>query len=504
MKTEEYMHHYKKAGLILIKKRLNDSYKIERVRDILKISKTQESFEDSFITLINSYSELKDLSLEEIKEKAQELYEKKNQLNKEIKIKFDYEKIKPENPIKELIQLKEIITRNFPTLWFETKTILSTVVTLSLKHLNGCPALILVGNPSGEKTTVCSFFYGQEKVYISDDFTPRAFVSHSANITAKDLEKVDLLPKIKNRVLMSPELAPLFEASKEKLLDGFSILTRVLDGEGLNRDSGVHGHRGYTGDYKFVWIGATTPLRSAVWNLMGKIGNRLFFLNMKDKNRTDEDYLQMFSGKSYEERCAECRGAIKSYLDNFFEKNELRTVEWNQDGDALLLREIIKYAKLMTKLRGSIMNWNREEGGKSGTSFPIIEEPPRAINALYNFAKGHALIHERQFLKTEDLEIVKAICFSTMPHDRNEFLKLLAKNEGKLTTKQLEERFSCSQDTALRIMKGFQTLKIVKIKKINVDDKVGRPLKYVEINDEFKDLMKYTQGRNSAINNKSH
>jgi len=34
---------------------------------------------------------------------------------------------------------------------------------------------------------------------------------------------------------------------------------------------------GYSGDYKFAWLGATTPIRASVWNIMGKIGNRLFF-----------------------------------------------------------------------------------------------------------------------------------------------------------------------------------------------------------------------------------
>lgn len=73
-------------------------------------------------------------------------------------------------------------------------------------------------------------------------------------------EEVDLLPRIRHKVFLFPELAPLFGLRNEDLLGSFSILTRVLDGQGLSTDSGVHGRRGHTGDYIFAWIGCTTPI----------------------------------------------------------------------------------------------------------------------------------------------------------------------------------------------------------------------------------------------------
>ena len=420
----------------------------------------------------------------------------------ENKVSFDFEYIHQD--IKSLDDLKKIIMKNFPSIWFETKACLSTCATLSLKNLNGCPSLNLIGSPSGEKTTTLSFFYGQDKTYLSDDFTPRSFVSHSANVKVEELGAVDLLPRLKNKVLITPELAPLFESPRDKLIDNFSMLTRVLDGEGLNRDSGVHGHRGYSGDYKFAWLGASTPIRASVWNVMGKIGNRLFFLNMREKKRDGKDYLEMFSGRAYEQKVKECRGAVRSFLDHLYKQNLIRSLEWDAEGDIFILKDIIKYAQFLSKLRGSLMLWKSEEKGKYEFSFPVIEEPPRAINSLYNLAKGHALIHDRNFLKKEDLEIVKAIAFSSMPHDRYEFLKLLAKHEGKLTTSQIENELNCSQDTALRTMKIFEILGVVKIKSINIDtSSVGRPMKYIEINQEFQELLEHTQGTNDEINNKS-
>jgi hypothetical protein len=430
-------------------------------------------------------------------------YAKERSSEKE-EITFDYEF--KDSDVKTIEELKKVIVKNFPSIWFETKACLAACATISLKNLNGCPSLNLIGSPSGEKTTALSFFYGQDKTYLSDDFTPRSFVSMSANVPKEDLGEVDLLPKIKNKILLTPELAPVFEAPKDKLIDNFATLTRVLDGEGLNRDAGTHGHRGYTGDFKFAWIGASTPLKASVWNVMGKIGNRLFFLNMREKNRNDADYLEMFRGRAYEEKVKECRGAVRSFLDNLYKQNGSREILWDAEGDILLLPEIIKYAKFLSKLRGSLMTWKGEEKGTYEYSFPIIEEPPRAINSLYNLAKGHALINGRTFLKKEDLEIVRAVCFSSMPHDRSEFLKLLAKHEGKLTTGQIEKELNCSQDTALRTMKIFEILGVVKIKRIDIEtySGVGRPMNYIEINQEFEEVLEYTQVLNDAINHKPH
>jgi len=448
--------------------------------------------------------------------KALAVINKENPSQKIKEIKFDFEAIEPEINIKTLEQLKQIITKYFPDSWFEFKACLSTYCTLSLKNLNGCPTLILVGMPASEKTTVESFLYGHNLSYISDEFSPRSFVSHSVAVKKEELENIDLLPKIKNKALITPELAPLFEAPREKLIESISILTRILDGEGYNKDTGAQGHRGYSGDYKFVWLGATTPLRNNFWNVAGKIGNRLFFLNMSDKKRNSEDFLKIFIGdEAYEEKVKICRGATTNFLNNFFKKYPVRELSWDNKKDIFILKSIINYAELLSKLRGSLVTWkNNEERGEYQHTFPIIEEPPRAINALINFARGHALINGRNYLHSDDLELIKRICMSSMPYDRHKFLQLILKHEGRLTTAVVEQELNCSQDVALRTMKSFQVLGIVDIKNISLGD--GHPMYYVELKQEFQELVDSTQGVNGAtgfshkqgvnstINTKSH
>ncbi|MCD4666709.1 hypothetical protein K8R47_02770, partial [archaeon] len=146
-------------------------------------------------------------------------------------------------------ELKEVVEKNFPEMWLPTSACLSVIATLKLKDLSDPVGLNLQGAPSSTKTTILSFFYDINGItYKTDNFTPKSFVSH-ANIGDKELLKIDLLPKIKNKTVIVPELAPIFGKRKEDLTENLSILTRVFDGEGLETDSGTKGRRGYSGDY---------------------------------------------------------------------------------------------------------------------------------------------------------------------------------------------------------------------------------------------------------------
>lgn len=420
-----------------------------------------------------------------IKELKNQIIEEKNEKLQEIE-NFEFEK--PEKEIKTLDELKEIIIKYFPDIWEEYQYTLSTYATLSLKYLNGCPTLIKIGNPAGMKTTIDSLFYGFDFSFLCDSFTPASFVSHATNVKKENLHENDLLPKIKDKCLITPELAPLFESQRDKLIENFAMLTRVLDGEGLNRSTGSHGHRGYSGDYKFIWIGSSTPLRASVWNVMGKIGNRMFFLNMHEKKRDLENFKLMFSGKEYQEKIKICRGATYSFLKNYFKKYPPRSINWDSNKDILILEKIIKYAMLLSKLRGTLMLWKGEEKGEYEFSFPIIEEPPRAINSLRNFARGYALINNRVGLIEDDLEIVKKICFSSMPYDRFCFFELLRKYKGILTSQIIEEELKCSNVTALKTMKIFEILGVVFVENIPLNSS-GHPLKAIKLNPDFMELL---------------
>ena len=131
-----------------------------------------------------------------------------------------------------------------------------------------------MGQPSTGKTTVLGMLSGVN-VYQTDEFTPASFVSHKANATENELKDIDLLPRVKGKVLNVKDLTPMFKKKTTELDNCLGILIRVLDGDGYKKDSGVHGKRGYEGpEYKFGFITATTNLGEQVWKHMSAIGPR--------------------------------------------------------------------------------------------------------------------------------------------------------------------------------------------------------------------------------------
>ena len=149
------------------------------------------------------------------------------------------------------------------------------------------PLTLIFDGPSGSgKTTVLQMAFPIKEigldgfVYRSDKFTPKAFVTHAANVSKAELAKIDLLPRIEQKVLITKEMAPILRGRKEDLIEIFSILIGVLDGKGFVSDSGIQGRRGYDRSIVFNWLGATTPLPPNTYRLMSQLGNRLLFFEM--------------------------------------------------------------------------------------------------------------------------------------------------------------------------------------------------------------------------------
>src|SRR5581483_6535432 len=122
--------------------------------------------------------------------------------------------------------------------------------------------------------------------FYTDNFSPKSFVSHSSSVSRDTLEQIDLLPKIKNKIFLTPELSPVFSAKDDDLVSLIGIITRILDGHGYESDSGVHGHRGYSEPTFFVWVGAAVDVPKKVYRILGNLGPKLYFLRLPSKNRT--------------------------------------------------------------------------------------------------------------------------------------------------------------------------------------------------------------------------
>lgn len=108
--------------------------------------------------------------------------------------------------------------------------------------------------------------------FYTDSFSAKSFVSHNTSVPKKELKNIDLLPKIKDKVFLSPELSPTFSKKDDELIEIIGIFIRVLDGKGYESDTGAHGHRGYVGEFMFVWIGAAVEITRKVHKHLSTLG----------------------------------------------------------------------------------------------------------------------------------------------------------------------------------------------------------------------------------------
>jgi hypothetical protein len=400
--------------------------------------------------------------------------------------------------VDKFVELQQIVTGCFnQQTWYLTEICMSGIATLLLEDVKNPVGINLEGTPSSGKTTVLSFFYPDpawsesEKeswiVYKTDSFTPAAFVSHAANVKAKELKKVDMLPKIQKRVLVIPELAPIFKDRQEDLVKNISYLIRVFDGEGLETDSGSKGRRGYTGDYLFAWLAATTPLDYRVWKLMGKLGSRWLFYKLKNTENGEQKrngLIDNLTGeKSYKERAEECRKAVHSFLKLLWrDSGGVRGIKWDRNQDKELVNPLIRTAQLVTNVRSVVSVWREKDLQDYNYSQPEIEEPQRMAALLHNVARGHAIIQGRRQLNEDDIQICIDLAFNSMSTDRQLLLEFLLRNDGRASTTDITKNLNVSKPTALALM---ETLRVLGVVTMDEEEVFNEP-KTIHLKEDFR------------------
>lgn len=173
--------------------------------------------------------------------------------------------------------LYKTVYESIPELWTPLEFALSIKTILNIKGCSLPFAGILLGPPSSMKSRVIELFRDLKNTYYTDKFSPKSFVSHYAGIKEEQLQKIDMLPKIRDKFFLTSDLSPMFTKKQEEISETIGIITRVLDGEGFMTDSGACGQRGYKGKYMFTWLGASVDIPYRVHKLMGSLGPKLHF-----------------------------------------------------------------------------------------------------------------------------------------------------------------------------------------------------------------------------------
>ncbi|MCX5996966.1 MAG: hypothetical protein NTV42_04965 [Chloroflexi bacterium] len=275
----------------------------------------------------------------------------------------------------ELKQVRDTVTQYFPTLWEPVDAVLSVTGAAVLSDLSHCIGLILQDQPSSSKTTVLDLLGDKDPIHIEPNFTPASFVSQYAGVAKADLDKIDLLPRIKHKILVTKEMAGFFGQRSEDLLSNIAALTEIFDGRGYQRSSGVHGQRGYRGDYRFCMIGATTPLEHRVWQILGKLGSRWVLYRMPGEKITTQKLADEMAG-DYRSKIETTREKVSSFIVQLWQKyGGFGSLKWDSEKDVPELRRTI--AAIAIK----VCSWRGLQLRQDTVGYnPAMEEVPRRLS----------------------------------------------------------------------------------------------------------------------------
>lgn len=375
------------------------------------------------------------------------------------------------------LTINPLIDRYYSNLLKPVHAMLAVFATLALKDRTKPLSLIFEASSGFGKTAVLQMAFPtnittvsiikttiDKYVYRSDKFTPRSFVSHAANVKKEKLKEVDLLPKLKNKVLITKELAPIFRGRDVEIKENFSILISVLDGKGFTSDSGTMGQRGYQEKIIFNWIGATTPLPVNTHRIMSQLGTRLLFYEVTSTTPTEEQLFAYAESDNPGKAEVECNIAVNKFLLDFFKRYPAGSIESSSIIiPSTLSKEIVRWATFITIGRAEI---KYEKDG--GEWIPIAankpEGPYKVIDYLKELARGHALIHDRMEVNSSDLELIAHVAISSIPIHFRSIIRELRMHES-IDSALCEEVCSVSRPTARKYLKEISLLGIAKLEK---------------------------------------
>jgi hypothetical protein len=367
---------------------------------------------------------------------------------------------------------------------------LGVVASLSLQQRDHCLVMIYEGGPGAGKSVTVRMLTPDrpetrkvlERV---DSFTPASFVSHAANRSQEELEAIDLLPRIKSKVMLTKELSQLFSNEDSALRQSFGTLTSVLDGNGLMTNSGSQGERGYEGNYTFNWIGATTPIPSRTHDLMAQLGNRILFYALPSRESTEDQLLATLSSNSVGTDVDSLRRSVNDLIAKHFKLTPVNSVDPASIAfpDALKLR-LVRYARLIVSGRVAIL-----KSGESEYEASAKEGAERVMFLLNTLCFGLALIARRNHVTAGDLRVIKHIALSSLPQKRRSLLQLILSAGGRLTSTEFAALAGISKPTARERMRELAATGICSLKEGNQQTSTAATIAVAE---EWKWLLSYS------------
>lgn len=343
--------------------------------------------------------------------------------------------------------------------------------------------LLIIGNPSTNKTTIVDLIKRHDEVFRVDALTANPFSSGQRESDKPQ----DLLPKLNRKCFVVKEYGTILGRSDEVVKQLISDMVAIFDGE-YTKHSPTRGtvkHEVY-----FSHIGCVTPaVFQSRHNYMNRVGARFLCLRMPELEASD---IAAGLARSWDdeenERLKEEATELGTLLcEELKDKaDQLQDITFPEE-----VKEAVNtVAQFVCNARGTILaestvdsaESSKENGEKIGTQ---IEGPFRLVKQLKKLLQCYALVEGEKMVMLQHLHIVSIIAFSSIPLRRATVLSVFHTN-GSVTVPKAAHTLQVHERFVRRQFDELVTLGILDVSK-DENDKAAT----YSIKPQFKQLFLY-------------
>ena len=323
--------------------------------------------------------------------------------------------------------------------------------------------LIVIGNPSSNKTEVIKLLRGLKEVIYLSSMSENAFSSGFLPPDGSDPK--DLLSILHKKIFLIRDLTTMFSLNEETVKKILGDFTSIFDGEyeKFTATRGLIKHRAI-----FPLIACITPaILSKHHNYVNQLGSRFLFFrvpNLSDEGKK-KGYDIAWSKENRGQNIKTATMLVSSYCTQILKT--IREEMMPTINDSAIQEWINNAADFIACSRGSVItapNTFKNDEGKDVTYYEVQsiqkEEPWRALHQLRNLLIALAILHKKSSVDLQECDIVKSIVRSTAPVDRAEVMNALINSPG-ITANEIAGIIQKSKKTVDRKLKELSALGLV-------------------------------------------
>jgi len=310
--------------------------------------------------------------------------------------------------------------------------------------------IMLVGNPSSNKTQLVSLLAKAIDTVMIDVLTTNPFIS---GMSTKDKPQ-DLLPQLNGSCFIVKDYTSFFGRSEETVKQLLSDLVSIYDGT-FSKHSGARGTVRY--EAAFSHIGCVTPMGlQQRQRYMNQVGAR--FLTVRVAELTDEQRAECFDvawSDDLKERITLASEAAAGFVMQLC--NGIRTYGVQlQPVPQEIRNQLNLLAELVARARGEVRTRSQKfetEDGETKTFEEVEEiqreEPFRALHQLKAMCRSLAILRGKDEVQQREFLTVKRVALSSMPVQRAEALTVF-QAESRVTAKEAADILDKNYKTVKR------------------------------------------------------